>query len=167
MGEEPRLLWEPSAERIERAAITAFARAVGVGGSYAELWRWSVEDIERFWAAIWDHFGVEGAYDEVLGSHEMPGAEWFPGTELSYAEHIFRGRSDEATAIHHASETRELAALSWGELREQTARIRTGLLELGVGRGRPRLRLPAEHPRDDRGVFGLRLDRGDLVLGGP
>ena len=131
----PMLLWTPSAARIERAAITAFARAQGLSGDYDELWRWSVDDIERFWASVWDYFEVDGDYERVLGLRQMPGAEWFPGTEVSYAAHIFRGKADAAVAIRHASETRELAELSWGELREQTARIRAGLIGLGVEPG--------------------------------
>ena len=55
-----RLLWQPSAERIERAAITDFARAQGIEGDYEELWRWSVADVERFWRAVWDYFDVAG-----------------------------------------------------------------------------------------------------------
>ena len=89
---EPPVLWRPNAERIERAAITRFAREHGLPADYAELWQWSVDDIERFWAAIWEHFDVAGSYDQVLGSREMPGAEWFPGARLSYAEHIFRDK---------------------------------------------------------------------------
>jgi acetoacetyl-CoA synthetase len=131
----PTPLWTPSPERVERAAITRFARAQGVEGDYHELWRWSVDDIERFWAAIWEHFGVDGSYERVLGRREMPGAEWFPGAELSYAAHIFGGKDPAATAIRHASELRELGTWSWGELAEQTARIRAGLLERGIGAG--------------------------------
>ena len=134
-GGQPGPLWTPSPERIERAQITAFARAVGVEGDYEQLWRWSVADIERFWAAIWEFFGIDGSYERVLGSREMPGAEWFPGAELSYAAHVFRGKDDDEVAIYHASELRELGAVRWGELRAETARIRAGLLELGVGRG--------------------------------
>ncbi len=131
----PMLLWTPSADRIERAATTAFARTQGLYGDYDELWRWSVDDIERFWASVWDYFEVDGDYERVLGSRQMPGAEWFPGTEVSFAAHIFRGKADSAVAIRHASEIRELAELSWGELREQTARIRAGLIGLGVEPG--------------------------------
>jgi acetoacetyl-CoA synthetase len=65
----------------------------------------------------------------------MPGAQWFPGARLSYAEHIFRGKDDAATAIVHASELREQAAMSWGELRELTSQIAAGLRDLGVGEG--------------------------------
>ena len=80
-----RLLWEPSEERVERAAVTDFARAQGIEGEYGELWEWSVADVERFWDAIWTYFDIDGERGEtVLSSHEMPGAEWFPGAEVSY-----------------------------------------------------------------------------------
>src|SRR3954451_10714161 len=120
------LLWQPSAERIERAAHTRFARDRGLPEDYGELWRWSVDNLDEFWAAIWDFFGVEGSYDRVLGSREMPGAEWFPGARVSYARHLFRGKDDDTVAIRHASELRELSECKWGDLREQTARIAAG-----------------------------------------
>jgi acetoacetyl-CoA synthetase len=134
---EPKLLWRPSAERAERATIARFARAVGREGDYDELWRWSVEDLEGFWAAIWEFFDVQASepYERVLGRREMPGAEWFPGSRLSYAEHFFRGRDDDTVAIRHASELRELSEWTWGELREQTGRIAAGLAALGVRPG--------------------------------
>jgi len=132
-----KLLWEPGRERIERAKLTAFARHVGVDGPYEELWRWSVEDVARFWDAVWSWFAVEAErpYERVLASAEMPGAEWFPGAELSYARHVFRGKDDDAVAIRHASELRELGEWTWGDLRRETARIAAGLRALGVERG--------------------------------
>jgi acetoacetyl-CoA synthetase len=134
---EPKLLWRPSAERAERASIARFARAVGREGDYGELWRWSVDDLEGFWGAIWEFFDVQASepYESVLGSREMPGAQWFPGSRLSYAEHFFRGRDDAAVAIHHAGELRELSQWTWGDLRAQTARIAAGLRDLGVRPG--------------------------------
>ena len=101
------------------------------------LWSWSVEDVEGFWASIWDFFEVQadGGYDRVLGSREMPGAEWFAGARLNYAEHVFAGKEDAEPAILHASELRELDQLSWGELRAQVAAVAAGLHELGVERG--------------------------------
>ena len=131
----PDVLWQPSAERIERATITRFARARGLPVDYEALWRWSVSDLEGFWRAIWEHFGVEGSPDRVLGSRDMPGAEWFPGMEVSYAAHLFAGKDDDAVAIRHASELRPLADWTWGDLRRETAGIRAGLVAHGVGRG--------------------------------
>jgi acetoacetyl-CoA synthetase len=128
------LLWEPSSERIERAVMTRFMRAHGFE-DYHALWRWSVTDLEGFWGALWAFFGVEGGYDRVLGSRAMPGAEWFPGARVNYAEHLFRDKDPAALAIVHASELRDQSELRWGELREQTARIAAGLRALGVGPG--------------------------------
>ncbi|HET7574256.1 MAG TPA: AMP-binding protein, partial [Solirubrobacterales bacterium] len=139
-SEQP--IWEPSAAEVERAALTRFAawlaaeRGVQTEG-YHELWRWSVDRVEEFWMAIWDYFEVisDAPPERALGSREMPGAEWFPGTRLNYAEHVFRGHADEEVALVHASELRELAELSWGELRREVARVAAGLRALGVGEG--------------------------------
>jgi acetoacetyl-CoA synthetase len=130
----PTLLWEPPPALVERAVMTRFMRERGFD-EYDALWRWSVDDLEGFWSAIWEFFGVEGTYDRVLGSRAMPGAEWFPGAEVSYPEHLFRGKEPNALAIVHASELREQAELTWGELRESVARIAGGLRALGVGPG--------------------------------
>jgi acetoacetyl-CoA synthetase len=137
-----RLLWEPTAEVIERTTMTAYTRWLAAErglhfDGYHDLWRWSVDDIEAFWASIWDFFEVaaERPYKRVLGRREMPGAEWFPGARLSYAEHIFRGRDDAAVAMIHESEVRDRAEVTWGELRAQVAGIAAGLRELGVQPG--------------------------------
>ena len=105
--------------------------------TYADLWRWSVDDLEAFWSSIAEYFDVrfEREPRAVLGSRAMPGAEWFPGSTLSYPEHVFRGRDAAEVAIRHASELRPLAAMTFGELRTLTARIQAGLRALGVGRG--------------------------------
>ena len=127
---EGDLLWEPRgpskmAEFIEERGFS----------DYHELWRWSVEDLEGFWGAIWERYEVGPAPDRVLGRDEMPGAEWFPGTRLNYAEHVFRMGRPGAAAIVHATESSPLAELSWDELRDQTARCAAGLRRLGVERG--------------------------------
>jgi acetoacetyl-CoA synthetase len=105
---------------------------------YEALQRWSVDDLDAFWAAIWDFFEVQadGERSPVLASREMPGARWFPNAALNYAEHVFAGRDDpDATAIFHRSELRELGEVSWGELREQVAAVAAGLRAMGVERG--------------------------------
>jgi acetoacetyl-CoA synthetase len=136
------LLWEPSAELVEGARLTEFMRWLELERSlsfagYAELWQWSVDDLDGFWSAIWEFFEVRGDGDPspVLGSRQMPGARWFPNTRLNYAEHVFAGKDDVEIAILHASELRELGELSWGELRRQVAAVAAGLRELGVERG--------------------------------
>ncbi len=106
---------------------------------YDELWRWSVDELEQFWAGIWEFCGVRASkpYERVLASHEMPGTRWFEGAELNYAENMLaRGaeRPDEV-AVLHCSELRELGEITWGELAAQVAAAAGGLRALGVGRG--------------------------------
>jgi acetoacetyl-CoA synthetase len=136
------VLWEPSEERVRRAAITRYAgwlretRGLRLT-TYDDLWRWSVDDLEAFWASIWAYFDVQAsvAPERVLGSRAMPGAQWFTGARLSHPRHVFRDRDQDAVAIRHASELRELGEWTWGELRERTAQIAAGLRALGVGPG--------------------------------
>jgi acetoacetyl-CoA synthetase len=129
-------LWEPPDALVDGALMTRYMTWLDKGfGSYEELHRWSVEDLEGFWKSIWDYFEVGGSYDEVLADRSMPGATWFPGAEVNYAEHAFRGRPDDRVAIVHAGELRDQAELTWGELREQVAGIAAGLRALGVERG--------------------------------
>lgn len=135
-------LWEPSAELIERARMTEYMRWLEAERGlrfegYEKLWRWSVEDVGAFWDSIWDFFEVraDGERGPALASRAMPGAQWFPGTSLNYAEHVFAGKDDSETAILHASELRELGELSWGELRRQVGAVAAGLRALGVERG--------------------------------
>jgi acetoacetyl-CoA synthetase len=136
------LLWTPSAERVAHASITRYrewlARERGVAtGGYGELWRWSVDELDEFWRSIVEFFGIrfEVGSEVVVDRPSMPGAKWFPGSRLSYAEHIFAGRDPAAVAIRHASELREPGAWTWARLREQTAAIAAGLRDLGVGPG--------------------------------
>ena len=133
----PDPLWTPSPERIERSNLTRFIRDRGLPEDYAELWRWSVDNLDEFWEAVWQHFDVQAdaPYERVLGQREMPGTEWFPGARLNYARHIFRDRDDSEVAIRHASELRPLGEWTWGDLRSETARIAAGLRAAGVGHG--------------------------------
>ncbi|HEX8101999.1 MAG TPA: acetoacetate--CoA ligase [Solirubrobacteraceae bacterium] len=140
---EGTLLWEPPAALRERATMTRYmewlARERGhdFGGDYHALQRWSTEDLEGFWASIWDFFEVvsDAPYERVLADATMPGATWFPGARLNYAEHVFRGKDDDALAIIADSEVRERAEITWGQLREQVAAVAGGLRALGVEEG--------------------------------
>jgi len=136
------VLWEPSAELRERAALTGYLRWLeserGLRfDTYEDLWRWSVEDLEGFWQSIWDVFEVHASSppERVLGDRSMPGARWFPGAHLNFAEHVFRAKDQDALAIVHASELRGQGEMTWAELRVMTARIAAGLRALGVRKG--------------------------------
>jgi acetoacetyl-CoA synthetase len=135
-------IWCPSSAAIEDSELTRYERWLDVThgrrfADYQALWDWSTTDLEGFWGSVWEYFDISASapYERVLGNRTMPGAEWFPGATLSYAEHIFRGKRADDVAIVHASETRPLAELRWGELRTLTAQIAAGLRANGVTRG--------------------------------
>ncbi len=93
---EGDLLWAPSAERAQRTNLTHYMRWLAARGrrfgSYADLWQWSIDDQEGFWGSLWDYFEVRASqpYERVLKASAMPGADWFPGARLNYAEHALR-----------------------------------------------------------------------------
>src|SRR5262249_22922036 len=138
----PPIVWTPSPERIAAATITRYrewlneTRGLALA-DYPDLWQWSVDELEDFWASIWEFFAVEAGepYERVLTRREMPGAEWFPGARLSYAEHVFRRRADDEVAIRHASELRPLGEWTWGELRARAGAVAAALREAGVEPG--------------------------------
>jgi acetoacetyl-CoA synthetase len=132
----PTPVWTPPPQLVEQAEMTAWLGELGLA-DYNALWEWSVADLGRFWRAVWDRYDVlaDGDPTTVLADASMPGATWFPDVALSFPEHVFRGKLDDAPAVHFASELRELDTWTWGRLREETARIRAGLRSLGVGRG--------------------------------
>jgi acetoacetyl-CoA synthetase len=134
--EPGRLLWEPPRELREESAMCAFMRERGFD-DYDALWKWSVDEPDEFWAALWDRFEIKASkpYDQVMGEREMPGAEWFPGAELNYAEHVFRMARPGEAALVHASESAELGETSWDQLRDQVARCAAGFRRLGVEKG--------------------------------
>src|SRR5947209_6481215 len=142
MSSDAELLWTPSPVRIERATLTRYQDWLATERDlrfedYAGLWQWSVDDLPGFWSSIAEFFEVrfEEPASTVLGKGEMPGAEWFPGSRLSYAEHIFRGKDDDAVALGFASESRSVDQWTWGQLRAETARIADGLRNLEVEPG--------------------------------
>jgi acetoacetyl-CoA synthetase len=106
---------------------------------YDDLWRWSVDDLEGFWSSIWEFFEVRShaPYERVLARREMPGAEWFPGALLNYAEHLLGVGDDDLDriAVCGRSQTRAPVDLTLRDLRERVGRARAGLARLGVGRG--------------------------------
>jgi acetoacetyl-CoA synthetase len=139
---EGTLLWEPSEEFKENTVISRYMKWLKderdlTFDGYDELWEWSVTDLDGFWSSVWDYFDVRSSnpYERVLGRREMPGAQWFPGTELNYAEHAFRNARPDEPALVYKSEIRPLGEVSWQELREKVGALAAGLKSLGVGRG--------------------------------
>ncbi len=138
----PATLWTPSPERIAHSRLTAYrvwlakSRSAGPFADYDALWQWSTTELGAFWSSLAEFFGVHwhAAAERALGCRAMPGAEWFPGGALNWAEHCLRGEA-EATAIIYRSESGERLEWSYGELRDEVARVQSGLLRLGVVRG--------------------------------
>lgn len=159
MVREGELLWTPSAARRERSNIVAFMRWLqrerGLHfADYDGLWQWSVRDVESFWRAIWDYFEVRSSapYTQVLGRHEMPGAEWFRGARLNYAEHALRHERPGVDALMYARESGTLERLSWTELAARVRVLATQLRKLGV---RPGDRVVAVLPNSPQAVIAL------------
>jgi acetoacetyl-CoA synthetase len=137
------VMWSPPPDVRETTQLGHFldfirdTRGRDMDG-YDELFAWSISDLEGFWGALWDFFGVRAhtPYQRVLGSRAMPGAEWFSGALLNYAEHMVGAQEDaNEVAVVARSQTRALFELTFGDLREQVARARAGLERLGVGPG--------------------------------
>jgi acetoacetyl-CoA synthetase len=138
---EGDLLWTPSEARRTRANMTHFMGWLAARGQsfpdYAALWHWSVTDLEGFWGAAWEYLGVASStpYERVLAHPEMPGAQWFPGARLNYAEHALRQERPGVEALLYLSERAPLRSLSWVELGAQVRVLATRLRALGVQSG--------------------------------
>jgi acetoacetyl-CoA synthetase len=140
----PEVLWEPTPDSARATRIAAFATWVGGRRGlhfgdppdYDALWRWSVEHLDQFWADFADWSGVLPGVpdDRVLTRREMPGAVWFPGTSVNFAEHALRW-DDEQPALIVAAEDTEPYEVSWSELRGQVGAFAATLRRLGVRRG--------------------------------
>ncbi|MBV8368326.1 MAG: acetoacetate--CoA ligase [Candidatus Eremiobacteraeota bacterium] len=150
---EGELLWTPDPAVAAESTVARFMQWLAENrrltfATYEELRRWSVSDLEGFWGAVWDFFGVESAapYERVLSARTMPGAAWFEGSRVNYAEHTLRhersAAPDEA-ALVHGSELRPLAEMTWRELGGAVRVLATQLRALGI---RPGERVAAYMP---------------------
>jgi len=139
---EGDLLWEPSAAYRDSTMLAHYLRWLArerdlTFEDYTALWRWSVDDPEAFWSSIVDYerIPLRGTWDRVLGSRQMPGAEWFEGAELNYAEVLFGRLAADRPALLFQSERHQLRPISAAELRSSVEAAAAGLRRLGVGRG--------------------------------
>jgi acetoacetyl-CoA synthetase len=137
------ILWTPPADVLETSQLGRYLTWLKAHrgqdfDTYDELFRWSVDELEAFWESLWEYFEIRAhtPYEQVLSTREMPGAKWFAGARLNYAEHAL-GRDEDAgrSAVVAYSQSRAPIELTFGELREQVGRARTGLERLGVGPG--------------------------------
>ena len=151
-------LWEPSAEVVAAAKLTAFRgwleRERGLAfADYGELWRWSVTDLDAFWGAIAEAVGVRwhDRPTSVLAERTMPGARWFAGGTLNYAEHLLAD-PDDRIAVQYRAEGGRGGKLTRAELTAQVAAVAGGLRALGVTRGD---RVAAYLPNGPEALVGL------------
>ena len=136
-----RILWEPPGDVREATVVGRYLgwlereRGLAFEG-YADLWQWSVDDLEGFWSSIWSFFDVAPGTDHgpVLPRPELPGAQWFPEARLNYAAHAL-ATTGGGIAVVARSDARPERTITWDELRDLVARCRAGLVRLGVGRG--------------------------------
>jgi acetoacetyl-CoA synthetase len=138
---DPPPLWTPSRERVLRSNLVRYehwlAQHRGLDfDAYDDLWRWSVTDLDGFWSSIWEFFAVAPgpAPAPALAERRMPGARWFPGVELNYAEVALR-RRDQHPALVFGGEDGTVGTITYAELHQQVAAAAAGLRRLGVGRG--------------------------------
>ena len=105
--------------------------------SREELWQWSVTQLEDFWASLWEYFHIKSSqpYTTVLLERKMPGATWFSGAQLNYAEHVFRNATPDHPAVVFRSERETMREVSWQELSQKVASVAQALREMGVERG--------------------------------
>jgi len=136
------ILWQPSEEQIKQTNMYRFIQYVNGRynlsiSDYQELYQWSVEQIPDFWAAIWDFADIihSQSYEQVVDDlTKMPGAEWFVGARLNFAENLLRYRDDEL-AIIFKGENQEPVRLTYAKLYDEVARTAASLKELGVRPG--------------------------------
>ncbi|MFJ9381227.1 acetoacetate--CoA ligase [Streptomyces sp. NPDC101455] len=139
---KPDLVWAPDPILARNSQIERFRRAVedrhGLRlGGYHDLWRWSVDDLTGYWEAVADFYDVQfsAPYDCVLGEERMPGACWFPGARLNYADQVLRHHRADGPALVHVTESGERSETSWAELTRQIAAFAHTLRGLGIGEG--------------------------------
>ena len=144
MVTEGQLLWQASEARKAALNLTAFTHWLNARGhnftGYADLHAWSIADLSGFWGAIRDYFGLilEGQPDPVLTDAPMPRTRWLPGARLNYAEHVLRHETSGDPArpmLHHVSELRPMATMSWAEVGAAVRKLATRLRAMGLGPG--------------------------------
>lgn len=139
---EGALLWEPTSRQIENAGVSHFMNWLEnekrlYFNSQSELWEWSVEELESFWESVWKYCNVisHAPYEQVLEARKMPGAKWFTGSKINYAEHVFRNNKGNQPALFFQSEINLKTEISWQELKEETGQVANYLRKLGVKSG--------------------------------
>ena len=134
-----KLLWQPSDERIKSTNMYRFMSFVNQRfgkdfKDYAPLYDWSVNNIADFWGTAWDFLGIKASrkYETVIeDDKKMPGANWFPGARLNFAENLLRYR-DDSVALVFRGEDHPPVSITYAGLYDEVARLAKSLRELGV-----------------------------------
>ncbi len=135
-------LWQPDADWVASSNLQQFRNWLKRNrnlefADYAALRRWSVTQLDDFWQAIWDFYKISASTPPtaVFGKRTMPGADWFPGARLNYAQHIMRNETAGVAALLYASEQAPLQELSWTELAANVRKLATQLRAMGIKPG--------------------------------
>ncbi len=138
----PKLLWQPTKKVKSNSNLTKYInwleqQNIINAKDYNQLWEWSVNNIEDFWLSIWNFFSIQSSSEptQVLSTHSMPKANWFKGTQVNYAEHIFRNKTNKHPALLFKNESTELIEISWAELEQKVASLKQHLKLKGVKQG--------------------------------
>lgn len=137
-----KILWEPSEDRIKQTNIHRFMRVINqMYGldvkEYQQLYQWSVDNIPEFWAALWDFAEIKCSrtYDRIVDTLDTnPGARWFEGARLNFAENLLRFRDDRPALVFHG-EDRVSVSLTYSELFAEIARVAASMKVLGIRPG--------------------------------
>jgi len=136
-----KLLWKPDANQAKKTHMYRFMQQVNARynkdfSNYFQLHQWSIENISDFWAMMWEFADIIASanYTQVIDKNVMPGAKWFEGAKLNFAENLLRFRDDK-TAIIFKGETQDVIHITYKELYSEVARIAKSLKEIGVTKG--------------------------------
>ena len=139
---EGTLLWQPTEKQKNDANLTRYMKWLEAQKGlqfedYHALWDWSVNETQDFWESLWEYFEIRShaPYTQVLQNEWMPGAEWFSGSQLSFAEHVFRNETEKSPAIIFRSETTEYEEISWESLKQQVSSLAHFFRKSGVEKG--------------------------------
>jgi acetoacetyl-CoA synthetase len=155
----PELLWKPSPTLLRNSNLAQYTDWLSKEKKlhfedYHALWQWSVTHLEDFWQSLWEYFQIihHAPFEQVLLGNQMPDFQWFKGSTLNYAEHVFRQKTDTRPAIVFKSERHELREISWATLESQTAALARFFRDSGL---QPGDRVAAYLPNSPHAVIAV------------
>ena len=166
-----KIMWKPSVEQIERSQMFEFKEFINTRhglnlDSYTDLHDWSVNNIHEFWASAWEFFDIihSQPYTQVVDDvSKMPGAKWFTGARLNFAENLLR-RRDDKTALIFKGESQPVRKLTYAELYSEVAKTAAALRTAGVDKGDRVAGFVPNMPRKYYCHVGHDIYRRNLVI---